>query len=92
MEEYDWFGRWMWITAIVSLVLWMLLLWGTTATGSALLSLLSAVVLIICLWSWGYSMLTSYFLFFIGNRKVKNLVGSVLITLILIYLAVSIGY
>ncbi|WP_048115444.1 hypothetical protein, partial [Methanoculleus sp. MH98A] len=69
MEEYDWFGHWMWITAILSLVLWMLLLWGATATGSALLSLLSTIVLIICFWSWGYSMLTGFFLFFIENRR-----------------------
>ncbi|KDE54287.1 hypothetical protein EI28_13660 [Methanoculleus sp. MH98A] len=92
MEEYDWFGHWMWITAILSLVLWMLLLWGATATGSALLSLLSTIVLIICFWSWGYSMLTGFFLFFIENRRVKNLVGSVLITILLIYFAVGMGY
>jgi len=92
LEEYDWFGRLMLITAITSLVLTMVLIWGEAATGSSLLSLLSVIMLIICFWSWGYSMLTGYFLFFIRDRKIKNIVGSVLITILLIYFAKSMGY
>lgn len=91
-KENDPFGYWMWFTAIGSFFGLCLFFWITNILYSNLLNLLSGIFLIVCFWSWGYSILAGVFLSFVRNVRVKNIVGSMAITILLIMFAVAMGF